>query len=157
MELLDKSLMERMPVPTLYTTTLTVLEYLNDNGYKPAAMRCFEAKLLKSLGYQPVLEHCVACGENSGKLLSFSLSQGGLLCPNCSVQTSIDFTFNGESLAILRLLYSSDIKILGRVKASEAALQNLELFLEKYLEYHLERRCNMKKTIRLLKIPDLSG
>lgn len=151
MELLDKSLMDRMPLAPLYATTLELLEYLNTNGYNPLAIRYFEASLLKCLGYQPLLDRCVVCGSQNGKLSAFHLLQGGVMCQECSKDKISDFDFNGESLAILRLINGSDVKTMHRIKASEAALKNMELFLERYLEYHLERRFNMKKTIRTLK------
>lgn len=152
MELLDKSLMDRMPLASLYTTTLEVLEYLNIHGYNPLVIRFFEANLLKFLGYQPVLDRCVNCGRQDAKLVEFHLLQGGVICPDCGGARTSDFDFSGESLAILRLINNSgDVKTMQRIKASEGALKNLELFLEKYLEYHLERRFNMKKTIRTLK------
>jgi len=152
MELLDKSLMDRMPLPALYTTTLDVLAYLDSQGYNPLVSRFFEASLLKYLGYQPVLDRCVNCGRQDTRLVEFNLLQGGVICPDCSSARASDFDFNGESLAILRLINSTgDVKTMQRVKASDGALKNLEIFLEKYLEYHLERRFNMKKTIRTLK------
>lgn len=151
MELLDKSLMDRMPMSALFSSTLAVLEYLNTHGYNPLAIRYFEAILLKYLGYQPLLDRCVNCGVQTGKLLSFNLVRGGVICPGCSEAVSSDFDFTGEALSILRLLSSSDVNIVDRIKPSEGALKNLEFFLEKYLEYHLERRFNMKRTIRTLK------
>lgn len=151
MELLDKSLMDRMPQPALYTTAIEVLEHLNNHGYNPLLTRYFEANLLKHLGYQPVLDRCVVCGEKGGRLLSFSLLQGGLLCSRCDRDNPSGFDFTGESLAILRLLNTSATKTIHRIKASDGALKNLEIFLEKYLEYHLERKFNMKNTIRALK------
>ncbi|NLW90520.1 MAG: DNA repair protein RecO [Syntrophomonadaceae bacterium] len=151
MELLDKSLMDHMALPSLYSVTLTVLEYLNTHGNNPLAIRYFEANLLKYLGYQPLLERCVNCGTQSGKLQSFNLVRGGVICPECSKTLTSDFDFSGEALSILRLISSRDVNTMHRIKASQAALKNLEFFLEKNLEYHLERRFNMKKTIRTLK------
>lgn len=151
MELLDKSMMDRMPIAPLYTTTLEVLEYLNSNGFNPLVIRYFEASLLKFLGYQPMLDGCVVCGKSDSKLMAFNLMQGGVMCPACSQERISDFDFNGESLAILRLINASGVQTMHRIKASDGALKNLELFLERYLEYHLERRFNMKKTIRTLK------
>ncbi|MGE5389671.1 MAG: DNA repair protein RecO [Deltaproteobacteria bacterium] len=151
MELLDKSLMDHMPLPALYSVTLEVLEYLDTHGWNPLAIRYFEASLLKYLGYQPLLDRCVNCGSQGGKLQSFNLVRGGVMCPGCSEILSSDFDFSGEALSILRLISNSDINTMHRIKASEGALKNLEFFLEKYLEYHLERRFNMKRTIRTLK------
>jgi DNA repair protein RecO (recombination protein O) len=60
-------------------------------------------------------------------------------------------SLSGEVLGLLRLMINGNLNTLQRVRASTAALDKLETFLEKYLEYHLERRFNMKNTIRVLK------
>ena len=151
MELLDKSLMDREPLPRLYTTTLEVLELFNEFSYRPLIMRYFEMSLLKNLGYLPILDHCVLCGKNDEALQNFSLSEGGMLCRKCSAQSGPHISLTGEALALIRLLNTAKSKTLSRVKASDYALEKVEYFLEKFLEFHLERKFNMKNTIRTLK------
>jgi DNA repair protein RecO (recombination protein O) len=58
---------------------------------------------------------------------------------------------SGESLALLKLMTSNKPVLIQRIKASPGALKQMEVFLEKYLEYHLERKFKMKNTIRQLK------
>jgi DNA repair protein RecO (recombination protein O) len=44
----------------------------------------FELALLRELGYQPVLDRCVACGAAlDRRQLAFSAAQGGVLCAAC--------------------------------------------------------------------------
>ncbi len=151
MELLDKSLLERMPLPDLFSGTLEVLDYLNSHTFNPLIIRFFELRLLVSLGYAPTLHHCVRCGSTAGTMAAFSMAEGGVICSKCRSDIARAFPLSGETLALIRYMISGRVNTLGRVKATETALKQLEEFMEEYLEYHLERSFQMKKTIRLLK------
>lgn len=150
MELLDKTLIDRVPVSGLYTTTLKVLTYINENGFNPLIIRYFEMSLLITLGYKPVLDQCVFCGKKTG-LAGFNLAEGGIVCNECSPGAQSNFPLSGESLALARLLTAANLRTLSRVTASAPALKQLEIFMEKFLEYHLERRFNLKNIMRILK------
>ncbi|HZK43822.1 MAG TPA: DNA repair protein RecO [Syntrophomonadaceae bacterium] len=153
MELLDKSLMENAPLARLYQITVNVLETLNNPElpYNPLLLRYYEMSLLKELGYMPLLDQCVSCNKSNVNLNFLSISEGGTVCDVCAKQTRNNVTISGESLAILRLLAHSNVTILARVKISERSLRQIELVLEKYLEYYLEQRLNVKDTIKTLK------
>jgi DNA repair protein RecO (recombination protein O) len=158
MELLDKSLMDKVPLPQLFSTTITVLELFNNKGFNLLAIRYFEMMLLINLGYRPVVAGCIACGKKEVVLAGFDLSAGGMLCRDCLHETGHFIPLTGETITLIRLLSAGRLQALTRVKVSPAAMYQLELFLEKYLEYHLERKFYMKSTIRTLKksmgIPD---
>lgn len=151
MELLDKSLMDRMPVPGLLHLTLDTLRFINDHGLNPLLVRRFELQLAIHLGYRPVLEQCVSCGQNQS-LTGFSLAEGGMLCRECIPANSYNLiSLSGESLGILRQLEKANSSMLTRLRASEPALGQMENFLEQYLQYFLERQFKLKETIRHLK------
>lgn len=153
MELLDKSLLENVPMPRLYKAVLELLDIFNNSElvYNPLLLRYFEMALLKELGYKPVLERCVACGAPALNINHISLSEGGIICSECAVQAGHKISISPESLAIIRLLATANINTLNRVKTSDRTLKQIELFLERYLEYHLERKFKVKDTIRSLK------
>jgi len=151
MELLDKSLLENIPLPALYKTLLLVLSAINEQGLNPLFIRYFEAQLLASLGYKPVLSHCLSCNRKASSSFRFSLAEGGLVCPDCCEEGNDVITISGETMGLLRLLSEGSFQALPRVKVSPSALKELEYLLEKYLEYHLDRRFKLKNTIRLLK------
>ncbi|MGB4701118.1 MAG: DNA repair protein RecO [Syntrophomonadaceae bacterium] len=151
MELLDKSLMDRMPVPGLFPLTLETLRAINNWGLNPLLIRRFELNLAIHLGYRPVLERCAACGQNQA-LAGFSLAEGGMVCRECAAAKSGSLiNLSGESLAILRQLEKAGTAMLERLKASDQALEQMEYFLEQYLQYFLERQFKLKETIRQLK------
>ncbi len=153
MELLDKSLLEHVPLPDLYQTLVAVLEALNEQGLNPLFIRYFECQLLVTLGYKPVLKQCVNCGQKLAGQFHFSLAEGGMICPACLSTGEFNsiVRLSGETTGLLGLLTDGGMQALNRVKVSPAGLKQLELFLEKYLEYHLERKFKMKNTINILK------
>jgi DNA repair protein RecO (recombination protein O) len=153
MELLDKSLMERVALPGLYTTLVAVLELINEQGLNQMLLRYFESQLLVNLGYKPVVNQCAICGGHKLKEYNFNLAEGGLICKSCVEQEQVGplIALQGETVALVKLLCEGSLQTVQRVKASPIAHQQLEAFLEKYLEYHLERRFKVKNTIRWLK------
>lgn len=153
MELLDKSLLDNVPIPRLYNHTLQILNILNNDEitFTPLIIRYYEMTLLQELGYKPVLDYCVLCHNTNTSLGCISISEGGTVCSNCIKQTSYNINISGETLAILKLLTSPKINTIFRVKPSLQARQQIELVLERYLEYHLERKFNVKDTIKKLK------
>ncbi|MDD3270034.1 MAG: DNA repair protein RecO, partial [Syntrophomonadaceae bacterium] len=86
LELLDKSLMDRVALAGLYLRCAAVLDFLNQSGYNPLVIRYFEMSLLDSLGYSPILEHCVKCHNAESPLLAMDMSEGGMLCGVCQHQ-----------------------------------------------------------------------
>jgi DNA repair protein RecO (recombination protein O) len=151
MELLDKSLMENVPLPGLYNALLEVLTAINEQGLNPLFIRYFEVHLLASLGYKPGLNQCINCSQKVTGDFYFSMDEGGLLCSACRKESNNDVAISGETLGLLRLLNEGSFQALTRVKASPAGLKQLEQLLEKYLEYHLDRRFKVKNNIRVLK------
>ncbi len=151
MELLDKSLMERVPLPRLYASLVAVLELINEHGLNIMLLRYFESQLLVNLGYKPVVKQCVICGCQELKEYNFKVAEGGLVCHACGEPGEPLMALNGETVALIKLLCEGSWQTVQRVKASPIAQSQLENFLEKYLEYHLERRFKVKNTIRWLK------
>lgn len=151
MELLDKSLMDHVPLAGLYQTLLEVMEAINERGLNSLFIRYFECQLLVNLGYKPELWKCVGCGKKPEGKFYFSLSEGGLICQGCSQESQYNMSLGGEAIGLLRFMIQGNFQAVSKVKVSPGGLKQLELLLEKYLEYHLERRFKVKNTISLLK------
>lgn len=151
LELLDKALVDRVPMFHLYRDVLNVLEALEQMGYNPLFIRYAELSVLTNSGYKPVMNQCVHCHKEDGLVNVFDLPAGGIVCRNCRKEAGSGFEMSGESMAILRMMLNSPLQALPRVKATPDSLEQLELFLERYLEYHLESKFKMKDAMRKLK------
>ena len=117
MELLDKSLLDKMPLPDLYYHTLEVLEYINQLGINPLIIRHFELQLLLNLGYSPNLNSCVNCGSTELSAVNIAAGEQYARLP----EVSGPIHRFCQTLALLRLMRAK-LTTLSRVKASHASL-----------------------------------
>ena len=101
-------------------------------------VRGLEVKLLSSLGYMPVLESCVSCGQSLqvGEEVSFSVGLGGVLCSVCKKE-GVSF-FNWEALKAWKQLQRMQLSKFNRLKISPGGLKILSDVLEKFLLYQLD-------------------
>ncbi|MGI5921071.1 MAG: DNA repair protein RecO [Syntrophomonadaceae bacterium] len=151
MELLDKSLLDNLPLPSLFTATLSVLDLFNHSGFNLMVVRYFEMVLMISLGYRPQVDQCAVCQRQEAEIAGFDLAAGGLICPGCTKENGHLLPVNGETIGLLRLLANGNLKVINRVKYSPLAMRQLERLMEKYMEYYLDRKFYMKNTITVLK------
>lgn len=151
LELLDRSLMARAPQPSLYKDMLDILDWLEQKGFNPLMIRLAELSTLVNLGYQPVLHACAVCAGEANLEGWFDLEAGGLICRSCRLPSQYQLLLGREAVAILRLMMRSTVQAVARIKASPIAIQQIEIFLERYLEYYLENRFKIKDTIKSLK------
>ena len=100
MELLDKSLLDKMPLPDLYYHTLEVLEYINQLRINPLIIRHFELQLLLNLGYSHNLNSCVNCG--STELSAVNIAAGSNM-RGLPESFSPIHSISAQTLALLRL------------------------------------------------------
>ena len=150
LEMLDKILLEQERHTKLFYQTLAVVQSLEKNGYQPLALRYFEVQILKEMGFTPELSNCVVCAAKA-EAYYISLSAGGLVCKKCERTIDNLFELSPETLALLRLLFRSNLEVTERINVSRGGLTQLEKFLEIYLEYHLEQRLSMKQVLQILK------
>ncbi|HHX96645.1 MAG TPA: DNA repair protein RecO [Clostridia bacterium] len=101
-------------------------------------IRGLEIKLLAALGYQPILNHCVVCGQalKEGQMIFFSPAGGGTLCAHC--QTEVGLSLTWEVLKTWQLFQEMPFSKFMRLKISQGGLEILNRLLEKYLEYQLD-------------------
>jgi len=86
-------------------------------------------RLISLLGYQIDLYSCAKC---FGKLtpLKIGFSNDGLLCSNCSEESSLF----SETVKILRLIQGDKIDILKKLKVENIYLKDLERLSDNYLQ-----------------------
>jgi DNA repair protein RecO (recombination protein O) len=84
-ELLGEGTEDYDPHPALFDEAVRTLETLGAAGNQTGAcLARFELTFWRELGYEIVLEKCVACeGAVTGIDLAFGPGQGGVLCGNC--------------------------------------------------------------------------
>jgi DNA repair protein RecO (recombination protein O) len=164
LELVDCFTAEGGENRSLFDLLLDTLNRLSDPGGNETALRYFELHLLQQLGYRPQLYRCVGCDSRlKAEINSFSLGEGGLLCPDCSAGearreqqakagwTRAPVALSVEALKVLRLWQRCDYATAKRVRLHAELSRELEHTLRDYIEYILQRQLKSLAWIRELR------
>lgn len=112
----------------------------------------FELKLIDLLGYRPVLDRCLSCGQRlEGNPLFFSVSEGGIICPQCNSDARNGYTIHRGTLQTMRYILDVDIRRLGGLKFSQLVRDELDTILSHYLSYRLEKTIKARQFINQIK------
>ncbi len=112
-------------------------------------MRYFELRLLALEGYQPELHYCVLCHrEIAPERNGWSLEFGGLVCPACSAQLDAVRELSLAAQKVLRYLATRTPAEVRSLRLRPETHDEVELVLQHYLEYTLEREL---KSVAFLK------
>lgn len=112
----------------------------------------FELKLIDMLGYRPVLDRCLACGQKpESNPLFFNIVQGGIICSQCNKETKDGYTIHKDTLQTMRYILDVDIRRLGVLRFSQPVRNELDGILSHYLSYRLEKDIKARRFIDYLK------
>lgn len=116
----------------------------------------FDLRFLAGLGLAPALESCAACGRpapvphDPGERTAFSAERGGRLCRSCALAAKAE----GARVGLLLAQVLVAAALIGREGASALRDRGLESlrpgvrdFVERFLEYHLERRPKARRRL----------
>lgn len=94
----------------------------------------FLLNLLKDLGYEPGLFHCIVCRRDiRGWPFSFSLDEKGLLCSDCLKKKKHRlWPLTVETVKFLRLIFNRNWTMIRLVKTDRELLNNLKNFSREY-------------------------
>jgi DNA repair protein RecO (recombination protein O) len=89
--------------PEVFDLAMEALEKIDGEGELSQTVFDFESGILKWLGHAPMLTRCVTCGINKTRIdrVHFGLSDGGLLCNECSRGKEAIRMLNSDSLQLL--------------------------------------------------------
>lgn len=123
-ELLAGLTAEHDPHPQLYRESIQTLDRLQEADPKVTILR-FELAVLREIGQLPAFDLCVGCGRGaeSTTAWAFSVSQGGLICPNCAKESNARVRISAGTVAVLRRLAEDSEKATQRLAISPKQLQ----------------------------------
>lgn len=151
-ELLDRFTYEEGENRGLYHLVSETLRRINEGVDAFLTVRYYELRLLDVLGFRPELFHCVNCGRTiQAEEQFFSALQGGVLCPNCGVDTAGVRPISLLALKFLRHYQRSSFTEAARAQIAPAVQQEMETLLQFYLTYLLERGLNSPDFLRLVR------
>jgi DNA repair protein RecO (recombination protein O) len=104
----------------------------------------FKLRLLCILGYKPVIDKCVHCG-NTDNISAFSIKNNGLACKTCSNTDKSTIEINSTTLYAIKYISMCDAKKLYAFNVSEESLQELIMISKLYTNEKLEKEYILKK------------
>jgi DNA repair protein RecO (recombination protein O) len=148
-ELLDRFTYDEGENRALYRLLTDTLSRLEKESDPSLAVRYYEIRLLDLLGYRPKLFTCAGCDSEIQPVDQFfSVSQGGVLCPNCALNFSDALPISVPILKHLRHFQRSSYAEAARARLTPELNQQLEQLMQHYLTYLLERGLNTPAFLR---------
>ena len=149
-ELVDRFAYEEEENPQIFTLLKSTLTRLNA-GDHPAQLvvRYFEIRLLDVLGFRPELQTCVVTGEQiQPENQYFSAALGGVVSPQAGKALTGAVPVSVNALKYLRHFQRSSFAEAARANPSDQIYHELEVLMQYYLTYILERGLNTPAFLR---------
>lgn len=158
-ELLDRFTYEEGESRGLYHLLVDTLERLAQlPEQRDLVVRYYEMRLLDLTGFRPQLFNCINCRrEIQPEDQYFSNILGGVLCPRCGEHAEGVQPISMNALRYLRHFQRSPFPEAARAKLNAATNRELELLMQHYLTYLLERGLNTPPFLRRLRQADLES
>ncbi|HHY47145.1 MAG TPA: DNA repair protein RecO [Firmicutes bacterium] len=147
-ELLDRTTEEGEPAPEIFQLLLKCLRMLAQQDGPGAVdpdtvLYAYEARLLRYLGYAPMLDRCMGCGGPMGaRRLVFYPSLGGVLCEGCrGNREQLDTAgveISRRSVEFLRWLLSGDLERLGYLRIPPSSKNEIREVLHAHEDFRLD-------------------
>ena len=148
-ELLDRFTYEEGENRPLYRLLVNTLTRLSSGQNHALVVRYYEIRLLDLLGYRPQLYACAMCGEEiKPQDQFFSAELGGVLCPSCGTGTIGARPVSMAALKYFRHFQRSSYEYALHAQVSPQTNREMEILMQHYLTYILERNLNTPAFIR---------
>lgn len=157
-ELLDRFTYEEGENRALYRLLVDTLGRLAAQSDPDLTVRFYEMRLLDLVGFRPQLFTCLGCGnEIQPQDQFFSAERGGVLCPNCGRGVAGLRPISLNALKYLRHFQRSSYAEAARAALSPELNRELEILMQHYLTYLLERGLNTPPFLRRLRRDQLEN
>ncbi|MFH0791153.1 MAG: DNA repair protein RecO [Candidatus Omnitrophota bacterium] len=149
-ELIDILMREEDKNEEIFNLGLVSLKELENTDNPEKVMTIFKIKVLSLSGFKPNFDSCVSCNSRVINQSKFSLRLGGLLCARCYKK---DFNtrsiFRGTIASILHI-QKNDFKTNLNLGLNPQIKKELELILNSFLRFHLEKDIKSEKILNAL-------
>jgi DNA repair protein RecO (recombination protein O) len=148
-EILDRFTYEEEENSALFRLLSSTLDRLNKGDDPLLVVRYYEIRLLDLLGFRPELNHCIVSKEEiKPQDQYFSAALGGVVSLKYGRDRSGLVPISMRALKYLRHFQRSSYKKATRAKINAEIHQELEVLMQYYLTYLLERGLNTPAFLR---------
>jgi len=113
-------------------------------------MTIFKIKMLALSGFKPHFDSCVSCSSRILGQSKFSLSLGGLLCENCFHKDTASRSIFRGTIASILYIEKNNFKNNLNLGLNPQIKKELELILNAFLNFHLEKELKSQKVLNKL-------
>lgn len=150
MELIDAVMPAEDKNEEIFDLTLSTLTELEVSQNCDKVMTIFKIKILALSGFKPHFDSCVSCGDRILGQSKFSLAFGGLLCTRCYAKdVTARSIFRGTVASILHI-QKNEFKNNLNLGMNPQIKKELNLILNAFLNFHLERELKSQKVLHKL-------
>jgi len=136
----------------IFNLALASLKELETNYNPEKIATIFKIKMLSLSGFKPHFDSCVSCMDKIMGQSRFSLSLGGLLCPQCMPKDPGSRSiFRGTIATVLHIERNNFTSSLN-LGMNPQIKKELDLILNSFLNFHLGRELKSQKLINKLEI-----
>lgn len=146
-ELLDSMVLEEEANRDIFVLLIGTLHLFN--YISPAiAVKSFEIRLLRMVGYKPQIDSCLKCGKEDSSYI-FSSEQGGVFCSECSsIHLDSSIKVRAGTLKILHKLDKIHWEKINRLRLSEKDHAELDIMIDDYLKYILQKKLQSREFLK---------
>lgn len=135
-ELVDSLTAEEDPTDTLFPLLAGTLS-LGEKGRFDVAVRAFEIRLMRELGYEPELYRCLNCRSELQDRIFFT-ERGGTVCPRCVEQFPGSNTVTKGTWELMKRLLEWDFSRLNILHPAANNIEEIRRLMRKYVDFRLE-------------------
>jgi len=152
MELLNSLMPQEDKNEEVFDLALSCLRELENTNNPDKITTIFKIKMLLLSGFKPTFDSCVSCGNRITGQSKFSLALGGLLCPGCYRKDLRSRSIFRGTVASILHIEKNDLKNNLNLGMNPQIKKELELILNSFLNFHLEKEFNSQKVLDKLAV-----
>ena len=142
-EIADGLIGEREENRALFEHLKSGLAYLEKHGTSLRFLTYFELKLLRLVGYQPVLDTCKKCHskclEDPISKWHFSPLEGGVLCDPCSRSCREVLPLGRIAVEVLTALQAEEDNLPARLSLPASVVAEIRSVVLRFIQFQMDR------------------
>ncbi len=152
-ELVDAFTLEGKQSEELFRLLYAFLDFLNVRSASEGIVRIFELRLLKLLGYDPVLDRCMGCKTLLAEMdrIFFDPVEGGIRCRKCGLRGRDVYSMMPGTVKLLVLGKNIETGRLHQLVFSETALQESRNALNAFIQHILGKEMKSLNVLNEIK------
>ncbi|MSP39221.1 MAG: DNA repair protein RecO [Deltaproteobacteria bacterium] len=143
-EITDGLVGEREESMAVYHHLRDGLRRLEEHGTSFRLLIAFELKLLRLVGYQPVLDNCKRCAHEFPDpeitLWYFSPADGGVLCNSCASVRREALPLGAKAIEILTALQAEPNNLPSSLSLPMSVIKEMRAAIEFFIQFHMVRQ-----------------